>query len=219
MRTWSFSSLNTYVTCPRQYYLTYVKKTIPYQETEATKWGTEVHQALENYAKDGAPLAPQYVEYQPYVDKVKSLPGELFTERQFALTRNMEPCGFDSEEAWCRGIIDLGVIAAPKAIVADYKTGRIRHDSLQLMLFAAFVMHHWPDVDFVRTVYLWLKYKQTTVKSYTREDLPEIWGEFMPIVQKLESSYERDKWVPKPSGLCRGWCGAGPECEFWSPRR
>lgn len=218
-RPWSFSSLNMYRTCPRQYELTKVKNVIPYTETEATKWGSEVHLALENYAKDSTPLGENFVRYKPWVDKILSMPGEKFFEREFALTRNLTPTGFEDDNAWCRGIIDVGVIDGSRAATFDYKTGKVRPDSDQLKLFALFVFYHYPEVDTVKTAYLWLAHNKTTVETYHRKHIPALLSHFMTHSAKLEQSYTRNKWPPKPSGLCNGWCGAGKaHCEFWSPR-
>ena len=218
MRVWSFSSMNTFKTCPKQYQLTYVTPVIPYTETEATIWGTRVHEALEFYGRDGVELTEEFLPYKKYVDKVMSLPGTKLFEQKFAFTRNLEYTEFDATNAWCRGIIDICVVDQKQAIVADYKTGKVRPDSDQLKLFAAFVMQKYPDVDTVKTVYLWLKTGETTVETYTRTDLPHLWAHFMGKAARLEKAYEDDKWIPKPSGLCRGWCGAKHHCIYWSPR-
>ena len=218
MRTWSFSSLNTFMTCPRQYYLTYVNKVIPYQETEATLYGSRVHLALEEYGRDGKPVPEDCKKFTKYVDKLLSLPGEHFFERKFALTRKLEPCDFEDSSAWCRGIVDLGIIGDTRAQAWDFKTGKVRPDSDQLKLFAGFLMQHY-NVEAVKTAYLWLKFDKRTVETYSRDDLPSIWDHFFAKTRKLEVAYEKDKWIQKPSGLCNGWCGAGKHCEFWKPKR
>jgi len=218
MRTWSFSSMNTYITCPKQYELTYVNPVIPYTETEATIWGTRVHEALEHYGRDGVELKDEFLPYKKYVDKILSLPGEKLFEQKFAFTRNLEYTDFDAANAWCRGIIDVAIVDGDRAIAADYKTGKVRPDSDQLKLFAAFIMQKHPEVKSVRTVYLWVKFGKTTTETYTRSDLPAIWQHFMAKAARLEKSYESNRWVAKPSGLCRGWCGAGGHCVHWSPR-
>jgi CRISPR/Cas system-associated exonuclease Cas4 (RecB family) len=206
------------MTCPRQYYLTYVSGDIHRIETEATKHGSRVHEALERYGRDGKPVPEDCQKFTKYVDKLLAIGGEPFFEKKFALTRNLEPCDFEDETAWCRGIIDIGVINKDKAIVCDWKTGKIKLDSNQLKLFAGFVMQHYA-VDTVKTAYIWLAHGKTTTETYTREDLPAIWKYFITKAKRLEQSYEKDKWLPKPSGLCRGWCAAGREhCEFWSPK-
>lgn len=219
MRVQSFSSMNTYFTCAKQYELTYVNPVIAYQETDATRWGTEVHLALEEYCRDDKPLADNYLPFKPFGDKIKSLAGDKFYEQEMALNKNLQPVKFDSPDAWVRGIIDVLVVNGDKALVNDWKTGKVRPDSDQLKLFAGFVMHHYPDVQVVKTVYSWVAHKQTTVESYSRADLPAIWDHFNVKLAKIESSYEKDRWIPKVSGLCGGWCGAGGHCEFWKPRR
>jgi hypothetical protein len=218
MRTWSFSSMNTFYNCPKQYQLTYVTPVIPYQETEATIWGTRVHEALEHYGRDGVELKEEFVPYKKYVDRILALPGEKLFEQQFAFTRNLEYTDFNDGLAWCRGVIDVAVIDGDRAIAADYKTGKVRPDSDQLKLFAAFIMQKHPEVLSVKTVYLWVKFGQTTVETYTRSDLPSLWAYFMAKAARLEKAYESDKWTPKPSGLCRGWCGAKQHCVHWAPR-
>lgn len=221
MRAWSFSSMNMFYTCPRQYDLTKNQNLIPYTESEATLWGSEVHEALENYLLEDEPLlGDKFLRYKPFADKIMSLPGERFIERKFALTKNLTPCDFEAQDAWVRGIIDVGVVNGAKAIVADWKTGKIRPDSDQLKLFAAFIFEHYKQVDTVSTAYVWLAHDKVTKERYTRAQLPDIWKHFLMKAERLEQAYERNKWIPKPSGLCAGWCGAGKEqCEFWSPRR
>jgi hypothetical protein len=210
-----------YNTCPRQYDLTKNKKVIPYTETEATRWGSEVHGALERYilAPDEERLEKRFSAYQKYADKIKDMGGELFIERQVALTRNLTPTDFEDENAWCRGVLDVCVVSGEKAFVADWKTGKIRPDSDQLKLFAGFVMELHPEVTQVKTAYIWLNHGRATTETYKRSDLYGIWKHFMTKAGKLESSYEKNRWVPKPSGLCNGWCGAGKaNCEFWGPK-
>lgn len=219
MRVQSFSSMNTYNTCPKQYYLTYVDPVIPYQETDATRWGTEVHLALEEYCRDGKPMPNGILQFQPFGDKIRALPGDKYYEIEMALTKNLQPTAFDSPDAWVRGIIDVLVVNGDKALVNDWKTGKVRADSDQLKLFAGFVMQTFPEVNTVKTVYSWIAHKKTTVETYTRSDLPGIWDHFNVKMARIEASYDKDRWVPKTSGLCNGWCGAGKHCEFWRPKR
>lgn len=219
MRAWSYSSLNTFANCPRQYYLRYVSRQIPYQESDATKWGSEVHTALENYAKHGAPLPPHLDSYRPLVDKILSLPGEKRFEYPLAFTRNLEPCSFDDESAWCRGVIDVLAVDGENGLCVDWKTGKVREDSDQLMLFAAMMFQQFSSLQRVKSLYVWLKYDKTTKRTYTREELPELWQHFLAKARRLEHAYDSNKWLPNPSGLCNGWCGAEGLCEFWKPKR
>ena len=211
--------MNTYETCPRQYKLTYVTPVIPYQETEATIWGTNVHLALENYCRSGDILTSEYIGFKPYADKILSLSGDKHFEAEVALNAAFKPVEFSDPSAVLRGIIDVLVVNGDKALVADWKTGKIRADSDQLKLFALFAMKKYPEVQSVKTCYVWLKFGKTTTEVYTREDLPSIIEHFMVKTNRIKASYDNDRWIPKTSGLCRGWCGAKGHCEFWSPRR
>lgn len=211
--------MNTYFTCAKQYKLTYVTPVIPYQETEATIWGTEVHLALEEYCRDGKPLDEKYEPYKPYADKLLAQPGDKFFEKEMALDASLKPVGFNDESAVLRGIIDVLMVNGDKALVNDWKTGKVREDSDQLKLFALFVLQTFPNVKKVKTVYTWLKFGKTTTAVYTREDLPDIVQHFITKLNRIRTSYEQDKWLPKTSGLCNGWCGAEGHCEFWRPKR
>lgn len=220
MPPWSFSSLTKYETCPRQYQLVKVTKQVIEPPTEYTIWGQEVHKALEDRVRDGTPLTGKYETYEPIAGKISSITGTKFCEDEFAFRRDMTRCEFDDPEAWCRGIIDVWVLNGNKAVAYDYKTGKVKPNLDQLRLFAAFIMQAYPEVEVVSTGFLWLAHNKVTVETFTRQQLPEIWEDFMQRSLRLQASFDNDRWVPKPSGLCNGWCSAGKTlCEFWSPKR
>lgn len=212
---WSYSSLTSYETCPKRYYLTRVVKKVVEPETEATKWGTEVHTALENRMKDGTELPDSMKKWEPLCVKILSYGGELFTERKYALTANFKPTGWFAKDAWVRGIVDVGVLFDSKAVLVDWKTGKPKPESDQLKLFAGFVMHSEPEVHKVNTGFAWLAHNKLTKENFSRDDLSGIWQGFIPRVRRLEIAYEQDKWEAKPSGLCKAWCPVGKvNCSF-----
>lgn len=215
---WSYSSLTKFETCPRQYYLTRVAKKVIEPPTEATIWGNKVHQALEDRVKVKKPLPEGMDQWERIAAKFDKPKGRVFTETRYTFTRNLKPCSWGAKDAWVRGVVDLGVDAGKKASLFDWKTGKIRADSDQLKLFAAFHFQSSPAAEVVDTGFIWLNHNKLTRKKFTRDDLPGIWQDFMARSQRLEAALEKDKWVPKPSGLCNGWCPAGNHCEFWSPR-
>jgi hypothetical protein len=49
---WSYSSLSSFLQCPRRFYLTRVVKEVKEPPTQATLWGQEVHSALELRIKE-----------------------------------------------------------------------------------------------------------------------------------------------------------------------
>ena len=45
---------------------------------------------------------------------------------------------------------------ATHAILIDWKTGKIEHDTQQLALNAACIFAFWPDIQMVTTQYVWI---------------------------------------------------------------
>ena len=212
---WSYSSLTAFETCPRRYYLTRVAKKVKEPPTEATIWGNKVHNALEDRVKLKKPLPEGMDQWERLASKFDRPKGRVFTETRYTFTRNLKPCDWGDKQAWMRGIIDLGVDGGEKAVLFDWKTGKVRAESDQLKLFAAFHLLDKPYAQTVRTGFIWLNHNKMTRKTFTREDLPGILEEFMTRSQRLESAVEKDRWIPRPSGLCRAWCPVGMElCEF-----
>ena len=217
MPAWSFSSLTNYETCPRRYYLTRVTKEVKEEQNEAATWGDRVHKALEARIRDKAPLPDGMGQYEEMVQVFTDSADDWFCERQYALDADFRPCEWFAPEAWVRGIIDLGRVSDDVGMAFDWKTGKVKPTIDQLQLFAA-LMFHTHRVDRVKTGYVWLQFNETTPKTYRADDLSEIWKNFIPRVMRMEKSFETDKWVPKPSGLCKGWCPC-TGCEFNGRRK
>lgn len=203
---WSFTSYQAYLTCPKRYYLTRVAKTIKEPETEVLRWGKQVHKAMEDRVKDGAPLPEGMTQWEKYARWTASIGGTVQTEQQIALNAQLEPVDYWSKQAWCRGVLDLTITGDRVAIVCDYKTGKIRSDSDQLKLFAGFTFATQPQVDVVHTAYIWLNHDKVTGERYDRSQLDNIWQTFKPAIERIESSYASGDWPARPSGLCRNWC-------------
>ena len=206
---WSYSSLTAYETCPRRYELTKVLKKVTEPQTDATIWGNQVHKALELRVKDKTPLPKGMSMYEPLCAKLDVAPGQVFTEKKMALNAQFQPVAWMAKDCWVRSILDVQIDAGKNAAVLDWKTGKAKPESSQLMLSAAFMFHSRPYVQKVTTSFVWLKENTTTKEVFTRDQLPEIWQEFLPRVQRLEIAYRDNKWEAKPSGLCREWCPVG----------
>ena len=100
------------------------------------------------------------------------------------------------------------------AMIPTHNTGKPKDNHEQLMLFAALLLHHYPELEVIRTGYVWLAHgSKITSKEFTRADVPQIWEEFLPRVKRLQQAVDADKWPKKPSGLCRAWCPV-LDCEF-----
>ena len=211
---WSFSALNSFETCPHRHYRTRVLKDVRDDQSEALLWGNEVHKALELRIKDDKPLPTTMEKWEPIVAKLLARKGESIAEQKLCLNENLSPTSWFAKDAWCRGVVDYMLVDGKKAVALDWKTGKPKDDHEQLMLFAALLFHHYPELEVIRTGYVWLAHgSKITSKEFTRADVPQIWEEFLPRVKRLQQAVDADKWPKKPSGLCRAWCPV-LDCEF-----
>lgn len=214
MPPWSYSALTAFETCPKRYYLTKVAKKITEPPTDATIWGNKVHGCLEARLRNGTPLPDYLKPYETLVKKIAAREGKCIVEERMTLDRNLRPTTWQAGNAWCRGIIDVGVVGSDRATLLDWKTGKRKPESDQLKLFAGFAFAHYPWINTVNTGFIWLKENKVDKETFTREQVGHIWTEFIPRVKRMELAYSENKWPAKPSGLCRSWCPVGAECEF-----
>lgn len=218
MTKWSFSGLKDFINCPRQYHQVKVKQNFVKKVTEQMLYGTAVHKALEDYVRDGTPLAKNYERFKDAVDALMQIPGERHPELQMALTKDKIPCAFGAPDYWVRGIVDLLVLDGDTAYIVDYKTGSARYpDPKQLKLMALMTFAHYPEVNNIKAGLLFVMHSVFIDEKYCREDIPKLWGAFELDTKRLEVAYETDNWPANPTPLC-GWCPVD-SCEFYKPKR
>lgn len=217
MVQWSYSSLKEFLNCPKQYYHTKVARDYSKKVTEQMLYGNEVHKALEDYTRDGKPLAKNYQFIQPVLDELLAIPGDKYAEHKMALTRDRRVCDFDSEERWVRGIVDLLIVDGATAYIIDYKTGSNRYpDPKQLKLMALMTYAHFPEVTRIKAGLLFVLKNTFIPEEYDRDQIDNMWQPFNHDVGRLELSYENSLWPPSPNGLC-GWCPVD-SCKFYKHR-
>ncbi len=205
----SYSKIKAFEGCPRKYYEENVIKIHKREDTEATLYGTALHEQAELFIKDKRPVDDSYKFVQPTLDALENMPGRKFAEREMALTEALTPCDFKAPEFWTRGIADLVVVDDDNltARVFDYKTGGDKYpDTDQLMLMALMVLKHEPHIRSVTGGLLFVL-KGTVVKyAMTREQEAELWWKWRERVARLDAAIHHDRWPMKPNGLCRKYC-------------
>lgn len=119
----SYSGLKEFEQCPRKFQANRILKLYPYKETEATRYGNEVHKALEDYTNLQEPIPPKHGKFKPVVDAVLQKPGRHKAEVAYGVRRDLSPCGFFDKGVWFRGKIDHLTIDddALKAWIVDWK--------------------------------------------------------------------------------------------------
>ena len=218
--TWSHSSLKDYEGCPRRYHEVKVLKNYPFTETEATIYGTQLHEAAELYIKDGTDLPPQFEFLRDTLDVLKAKPGRKLCEYKMGVTKDLKPCGFMDKDVWVRGIADLLIIDDDNltARVVDYKSGNNKYpDREQLKLMALMVFVHFPHIRRVSGALLFVVKNDIAKGSYMVGEAEEYWWDYRERVARIEQAHETGVWNPKPTPLC-GLCPV-KTCEHNKPRR
>jgi len=212
---WSFSSIDSFETCPEKYNAAKVAKTFPDKANEYSIWGNRVHSAIEQRLRNKKPLPEGMEQWEPLMEIFDNPGGKLLVEQRYALNRQFGPCEWG--DAWTRGILDVGIIRKKNAKIYDWKTGK-RKLTWQLKLTAAVTMHAMPYIESVDVGFVWLQGGDIDEERFTRDDLPAIWEEILPKVVRWEKAYQTNKWEKRPSGLCKGWC-SNLKCPFNQPRK
>lgn len=223
---WSYSVLESFETCPWRHYRTKVLKDVVEPQSKEMADGNRVHKALELRVAEGRPLPEDLSTHEPLVQKLVASAegGVIEAEQKMALNARFEPVRFFAHDCWVRGITDVTVTKGANAFIGDYKTGNPKPNSAQLRLTAAMTFHHKPYVQKVSNAFIWLKTGEITRETFTRDQVPAIWQEFAPRVQRLEIAVQKNAdssqdpkavWPKRPSGLCRKWCPLSrAQCEF-----
>lgn len=208
---WSYSKKKNYDTCPKRHYEVDIQKNFT-ESSEQLTWGNEVHDALAKACSGKAPLPETMKAYQRWVDVVRSMPpgGELLVEQKYAITRDMRATSYFAPDVWYRGICDLlyvsGTGNTKVGTALDWKTGKVKHDSIQLMLMASCILIHRPDIQTVKTRFVWLQEDCTTPDVWDRAKVMREWAGILPQVKEMENAYKTLTFPPKPGNLCRSWC-------------
>lgn len=217
MIKWSFSGLKDFTNCPRQFNEVKNLKRFAKQVTQQMSYGTEVHKALEDYARDGTPLLKNYERYKPLMEPLLEIPGTRYLEHKMALTADKKPCEFDAEDYWVRGIVDFMVLQGDTAFIVDYKTGSNKYpDTDQLKLMALMAFAHFPEIKHASGGLLFVAHNSFITESYSHADSERLWGAFRPKIARLEMCSSTNNWPPTPTPLC-GWCPV-TTCEFYKRR-
>jgi len=213
--TWSHSSLKDYEGCARRYHEVKILKKYPFQETEATRYGTQLHLAAEEHIRDDKPLPPQFAFIQPTLDALKKKPGRKLAEQKMALDEDLCPVGWFDKKVWVRGIADLLILDDDNltAWVVDYKTGNNKYpDREQLVLMSLMVFRHYPHIREVKSALLFVVKEDIVKHSMSFDEAEAEWWKYRERVGRIAASMEADVWNPTRTPLC-GWCPV-KSCEF-----
>ena len=206
--TWSYSSLDLFKQCPHKYYRLRVAKDIVEPESEAMRYGTEVHLAAEEFIRDGKPIPDKFAFMRELLEPVRKLNGKHLCEYRLGLTRDLEPCEFFGQDVWWRGIPDFLAIDGEDVRLLDYKTGKSAKyaDTKQLDLLALAIFKHFPEVQRIKAGLLFVVAGDFVKAKYERATHEKTWVKWLEDTNRLEKAFELNVWNPKPNFSCKGWC-------------
>ena len=209
----SFSKLKNFETCAFKYLKVDVQKQYT-ESSEQLEWGNKVHTAFERAIKFGEPLPENMKPWQRWVTIAKRIPGEHLIEQKWALTRDFKPTEYFGPTVWWRGRGDFVAINDKIAVVLDWKTGAQKHDSVQNLFTSVCVFAHHPEVERIRSSFIWLQDDCSSSDDYTRDSAAkELKSGVLERVAELEQAHLTQVFPKRPSGLCVKWCPVDV-CEF-----
>ena len=210
---WSYSKLKNFEVCPFRHYHVDIARTYQEEESEALTWGNAVHKALAERLAKGTDLPTGMQQFEPLVEKILGDGrGQILVEQKYAINKEFGKTGWFDSDTWYRGIGDVVKITGRAGLIGDHKTGKIVEDSQQLMLMAACLFAHHPELEVVRSVFFWLKEDAETRQDYTRASMPKHWADLWPRIEQLEQAHSTNTYPKTPNRLCRSWCPVS-DCE------
>jgi len=198
---YTYSILNNYRNvCPHQTYRRYVKRDLPYVETDAMRFGNEVHAAFEHRIGAGKPLPESMRQWECFASPFDGL--QARTELKLGMLADGAPADYWAKDVWLRGKLDLVVIQDVAAYMNDLKTGSSRYeDPFELEIGALLLHANNPQLTRISGTYTWLK-ENRVGQMYDLSDTKKTYDEVSRLVAEIESS----DWEKKPNGLCKAHC-------------
>lgn len=208
--SFSYSKMKNFDTCPKKHQEVDLLKRFN-DGGEGMKWGNEVHAALANAVSGKDPLPDTMKQWQKWVDKYddNAMTGTLLVEQQYAIKKDFQPTHYkDWNGAWLRVVVDYLRVAGPVARVVDWKTGKMVHESRQLMMSAQAVFAHHPLLQRILTEFVWLKeeYDTTTSEVFDRSTIMREWPPVLEKIKIMEDAKRLNNYPTNRSGLCFKYC-------------
>lgn len=204
----SHSGIKDFEQCPRKFKATRVLKLYPFEQSEASRYGDEVHKALELHVNQQVPIPEKHLRFKPVVEALLRKPGRHKAEVAYGVTRDLKPCGFFDKNVWLRGKADHTVIDDEDFLgrVVDWKTGKNKYPDLdQLVLMSLFMFAHNEHLRQVNSALVFLLYDDLKKMTMLREQVEKQWWKVRERTARVEAAMAADQYPPKPGPLC-GWC-------------
>lgn len=219
-RTWSYSSLGQYETCPQQYKLRRIVK-LPEPQHPAAARGETVHARGEQFLLGTVKQVP--AGYEKFAREMRGLKAAgAAPELELAFTAEWAPTEWRAPDAWVRMKLDASVVHSDtEATVIDFKTGRTYPDhSKQAELYAIGLLSRHESLCRVRAEMWYLDSGELGLFDFDfgakRQKLRAARAAW---AQRAAAMLKDRAWLPAPSATACRRCAfrsnAGGPCEVW----
>lgn len=203
---WSYSRLKSFENCPKKFYHISVAKDVKEETSEPMMYGQQVHKALELRIREGKKLPLNLIHLEPIASKFVSASGEKLVEQQLALDVKLQPTGWFDSDVWARSIVDLAIVNGRKALLVDWKTGKVDTDFTQQRVAGVIFFMFFKQVETLELMYYWIKEKKFSSEVLARADAKHVWAPLVKRVAKYTIAHREMNFPPRPSGLCKRHC-------------
>lgn len=206
---WTYTLLKTFDNCAHQGQRRYWVKDVPYAETDAMKYGNQVHFAAEHRLKSNTAVPEAFHFLEPWCRSIAR--HKPIVEMKLGVTEQHQPCGFFAKDVWGRGKPDITIMNEETAAILDWKTGRVWEDPFQLEVEAFLLKTNFPKLKRITGNFIWLK-ENKLGEPHDLSDTIATWKTIRNLVNRIDFLEQNEKIWPKTQGVLCGWCNV-IDCE------
>ena len=223
IKSWSFSALQMYESCPYQAKLKRIDKVEelprpapPDGKEHANDRGSRVHEAAEAFVKGQGPLIHELRHFEPELNNlaVRYQAQQVSLEHTWCFDNDWRPVPADDfKRIWLRVIADVTTfLSLTLGVTIDYKTGKkfgneVKHGQ-QAMLYQLATFLKFPKLEEVITEWWYLDKNEITSMRFPRNKGMQYFRNFNKRALRMTSDTE---FKPKPSRNACMFCPYGPK--------
>ena len=197
----SYSFLSEHAHCPEAARHLFVLR--DFKKSYTVAGGIDAHKVLETRLKDKTPLPPELAASERYVQSLEARGAPVEVELSLAVDRVLQPVDFWSKQAYLRGKYDVRIVSPPRALLGDWKTGKVRESPDQLEIGALLTFANDPRIEEVTGVNIWLAAgKLGTPYVFRRLEKGAPWARWIRKMHDIEQKDPAAVWETKPGPLC-----------------
>lgn len=204
--------------CPHKAARKYIIKDLPRgEQTDAMRWGDEVHKAFEARLNERGNFPKGMEKYEAIAKPLADVGAR--GEWMLGMRKDGTHCQFFANDVWLRGKIDATIFATDQhagdyaAAIFDWKTGKKREDPSELKVHAVLLQAYKPSIIHVTARYVWLQEHEVGKPHHiTANDMANKLADIRSTMNAVENSIATNFFPKRQNPLC-GWCPV-KDCQF-----